>query len=131
MRAQIIPPRCTRGGRHYADCSASGAPAGSTYDYVWTARGGTANTDLLIAGTDGPTPTFAVPEDGEVDRTETYEYTLTVSAEGAYDATANVTVTVKNKLPITVKCTDSSPEVYEGSPDFALDCSASGGFAGP
>ena len=45
-----------------------------TYDYVWTARGSTADTDLLIAGTDGPTPTFAVPD--EVNETTTYEYLL-------------------------------------------------------
>ena len=37
-------------------------------------RGNTANTDLLIAGTDGPTPTFDVPE--ELDRATTYEYLL-------------------------------------------------------
>ena len=47
------------------DCSASGAPSGSDYMYVWTARGGTANTDLLIAGTDGR----------ELGRRETLVYT--------------------------------------------------------
>ena len=68
------------------DCAATGAPAGSEYVYVWTARGSTSNTDLLVSGTDGPTPTFDVPE--EVDEDETYEYTLTVSAENAIDAEA-------------------------------------------
>ena len=59
------------------------APSGSTYDYVWTARGSTGDTAKLIAGTDGPTPTFEVQD--EVDSDETYEYRLTVSAENAED----------------------------------------------
>ena len=59
------------------DCTASGAPEGSDYEYAWTARGGTPDTDLLSA-TDGPAPTFAVPDD--VSEDETYEYLLTVSA---------------------------------------------------
>ena len=109
------------------DCSASGAPAGSAYDYAWTARDGTANTDLLIAGTDGPTPTFAVPED--VDATTTYEYLLTASAENAADGAAEVTVTVLNTGALAVVCTNPA-SVYEGSADFALDCSASGAPAG-
>ena len=55
----------------------------------------TSNTDLLVSGTDGPTPTFDVPE--EVDEDETYEYLLTVSAENAIDAAAEVTVKVLNR----------------------------------
>ena len=105
------------------DCSASGAPAGSDYDYAWTARGSTANTDLLIAGTDGPAPTFAVPD--EVDEDEAYEYTLTVSAENAISGTAEVSVTVLNKGALAVTCTDPG-SVYEGSEDITFDCSASG-----
>ena len=105
------------------DCAASGAPAGSGYTYAWTARNSTANTDLLVAGTDGPAPTFAVPE--EVDEDETYEYTLTVSAGNAESATAEVTVKVLNLGYIALVCA-SPPLVYEGSEDFALDCSVSG-----
>ena len=44
------------------DCSASGAPSGSTYDYVWTARGATPNTDKL-SSTTIEKPTFDVPEE--------------------------------------------------------------------
>ena len=55
------------------DCSASGAPAGSTYGYAWTARGSTTNTDMLSRA-DIASPVFAVPE--EVDATTTYEYLL-------------------------------------------------------
>ena len=109
------------------DCSAIGAPSGSDYVYEWTARGG-GDPDKLIAGTDGPTPTFEVPE--EVDSDETYEYTLTVSAEGAKDDVANVTVTVKNKLEITVTCPGNPYQPYEGADDIVLDCSASGGPSG-
>ena len=105
------------------DCAASGAPAGSAYEYEWTARNSTANTDLLIAGADGPTPTFDVPE--EVDEDETYEYLLTVSAENAVDAAAEVSVTVLNKGALAVACADPG-SVYEGSADIAFDCSASG-----
>ena len=65
------------------DCSATGAPSGSTYDYTWTGRGSTTNTNKLIAGRNGPTPTFDVP--GEVAADEPYEYTLEVSAENAED----------------------------------------------
>ena len=104
------------------DCSASGTPEGSTYDYVWTARGATPNTDKLSSTTVAK-PMFDVPE--EVDDDETYEYLLTVSAENAIDATANVTVRVLNKEPLALVCTPPAP-VYEGSEDFALNCSASG-----
>ena len=109
------------------DCSASGAPAGSTYDYVWAARDDTPDTALLIAGTDGPAPTFAVPD--EVAATTTYEYLLTVSAEHAESGSAEVTVTVLNKGALAVVCADPSP-AYEGAADFALDCTASGAPAG-
>ena len=105
------------------DCAASGAPGGSEYEYAWMARGSTTNTDLLVAGADGPTPTFDVPE--EVDEDETYEYLLTVSAENAESATAEVTVKVLNLGSIALVCA-SPPLVYEGSADFALDCSISG-----
>ena len=93
------------------------------YDYVWTARDDTPDTALLIAGIDGPTPTFAVPE--EVAATTTYEYLLTVSAEHAESGSAEVTVTVLNHGALRVVCVDP-PSVYEGSEDIALDCSASG-----
>ena len=109
------------------DCVASGAPAGSEYAYVWTGRGSTTNTDLLVSGTDGPAPTFDVPE--EVDSDETYEYTLTVSADNAESATEEVTVTVLNKKALEVACATPSP-VYEESEDFALDCAATGAPAG-
>ena len=109
------------------DCTASGAPAGSDYSYAWTARGSTANTDLLIAGTDGPTPTFSVAD--ALDETTTYEYLLTVSAENAESGSAEVTVTVLNREMLTITCPVPFP-VYEGSEDFVLDCSASGTFSG-
>ena len=109
------------------DCAASGAPAGSVYAYAWTPRGSTVDTALLIAGTDGPTPTFAVPD--ALDETTTYEYLLTVSADNSEDATAEVTVTVLNRSALALVCT-SSYEVYEGAEDFALDCAASGAPAG-
>ncbi len=109
------------------ECAASGAPAGSEYAYVWTARGSTSSTALLIAGTDGPTPTFSVPD--ALDATTTYEYLLTASAENAEDATAEVTVTVLNLGSIALVCA-SPPLVYEGSADFALDCAASGAPGG-
>ncbi len=109
------------------DCAASGAPEGSSYSYVWSARGATTDTGRLVAGADGPAPTFQTP--GRVDRDETYEYRLTVSAENAEDATADVTVTVLNNLPLALVCANPDP-VYEGSPDIRLDCSASGAPAG-
>ena len=122
------PPLVYEGSADFAlDCSASGAPGGSAYEYEWTARNSTANTDLLIAGADGPAPTFDVPE--EVEKDETYEYTLTVSAANAESASAEVTVTVLNLGSIALVCA-SPPLVYEGSADFALDCSASGAPGG-
>ena len=108
------------------DCTASGAPEGSDYEYAWTARGGTADTGLLSA-TDGPAPTFAVPD--EVSEDEIYEYLLTVSADNAGSATAEVTVTVLNKGALRVACADPGA-AYEGSDDFSLDCEASGAPAG-
>ena len=122
------PPSVYEGSEDFdLDCSASGAPSGSAYEYAWTARGSTPNTDLLTSGTDGPTPTFAVPD--EVAATTTYEYLLTASAENAESGSAEVTVTVLNAGALRVVCADP-PSVYEGSADLALDCSASGAPAG-
>ena len=115
------------------DCEASGdaggpeSPEVSAYTYAWEARGGTLNTDLLVAGADGPSPTFAVPV--EVGADETYEYRLTVSAENAEAGTADVTVTVLNKAALALVCANPDP-VYEGAPDIALECAASGGAGG-
>ena len=121
----VDPPSVYEGSEDVAlDCSASGAPGDNPeYAYAWEARGDTPDTALLIAGIDGPTPTFAVPD--EVAATTTYEYLLTVSAANAEDGTANVTVTVLNKGALAVVCVDPSP-AYEGADDIALDCSASG-----
>ena len=122
------PPLVYEGAADFdLDCTASGAPVGTGYEYVWKAQGATPNTDLLIAGTDGPTPTFSVP--AALDATTTYEYLLTVSAENAESASTAVTVTVLNHGALSVVCVDP-PSVYEGSEDFDLDCSASGAPAG-
>ena len=120
----VDPPLVFAGSENFdLGCSASGALEGSGYTYVWTARGSTPNTDLLIAGTDGPTPTFAVPE--EVDEITTYEYLLTVSSDKVDDGSAGVTVTVLKEGELHVVCADPA-SVYEGSADFELDCSALG-----
>ena len=103
-------------------CEASGAPGGSSYAYLWTARGGASDTALLSA-TDIASPLFYVPD--AVTSDETHEYTLTVSAQNAEDATADVTVTVLDRAPLALVCT-SSYEVYEGSEDIAFACEASG-----
>ena len=105
------------------DCEASGAPGDRPqYAYAWTARGDTQDTSLLSA-VDMASPTFYVPD--EVSEDETYEYLLTVSAENAEDASAEVMVTVLNKGALAVVCTDPG-SVYEGSEDIAFDCEASG-----
>ena len=104
------------------DCEASGAPAGSGYDYVWTARGDTQGTALLSA-TDIGAPAFYVPD--AIDVTTTYEYLLTISAENAVGATAEVSVTVLNKPALAVVCADPG-SVYEGEEIVMLDCEASG-----
>ena len=108
------------------DCTASGAPAGSVYTYAWTARGDTPDTALLNA-TDISSPVFSVPD--EVDEDETHQYLLTVSADNAEDATAEVTVTVLNKEALIAVCADPG-SVYEGAEDVAFDCTASGAPAG-
>ena len=104
------------------DCSASGAPSGSDYAYVWTARGDTQDTALLSA-THIASPTFYVPD--EVAATTTYEYLLTVNAANAESGTVGVTVTVLNKAALAVVCAPPG-SAYEGSDDVAFDCSASG-----
>ena len=108
------------------NCTTTGGPDGSAYEYVWTPRASTADTGLLSA-TDIASPTFAVP--AEVDADETYEYLVTVSAENAEAATAEVTVTVLNKGTLALACVNPAP-VYEGAPDVALNCSATGALAG-
>ena len=105
------------------DCAASGALGSSpVYSYAWAPRGSTTDVSLL-SDAGSPTPTFAVPS--SVTANETYEYTLTASADNAEDASADVTVTVLNKPALSVVCADPG-SVYEGSPDLALDCVASG-----
>ena len=104
----------------------SGALAGSEYEYVWTARnttGALASTDLLSAA-DIASPTFFVPED--VSQTTRYEYQVTVSAEHADPAMAEVTVTVLNKGALALVCAGNPYSAYEGSEDILLDCAASG-----
>ena len=108
------------------DCEASGAPAGSAYEYVWRPRGDTPDTALLSA-TDIASPTFYVPN--EVAATTTYQYLLTVSAANVESATARVTVTVLNKEALTAVCSDPG-SAYEGSEAIAFDCSASGAPSG-
>ena len=104
------------------DCSATGAPEGSSYEYAWTALGAASDLERLSA-TGVSSPTFLVPED--VARTTTYEYTVTVSAANAEDATVEVRVTVLDKEALALACASPDP-VYEGSPDLALSCSATG-----
>ncbi len=121
------PPSVYEGSEDITfDCSASGAPAGSSYSYAWTARGDTQGTSLLSAP-DIASPIFYVP--AEVGENETYEYLLTVSAQNADDASAEVAVTVLNKSTLALTCADP-PSVYEGSEDITFDCSASGAPAG-
>ena len=109
------------------DCAASvepGAPDPAAYTYVWAAgkgAGATAPVDRLIAGADGPTPTFNVPDD--VPQTMQYAYTLTVTAEDAEAGSAEVVVTVLDSRALVLTCANPDP-VYEGSPDIALDCAA-------
>ncbi len=103
-------------------CKAQGAPSGSSYSYAWTARSAPADTSRLSA-TNIDSPTFDVPD--TVDKDETYEYALTVSADNARNGRAEVAVTVKNKRPVAVTCADPYPAVFEGAPDFALSCTAS------
>ncbi len=76
------------------ECGASGAPEGSAYAYAWEPRGATANTDLLSA-TDVASPVFDAPD--EVDQTTRHEYLLTVSAENAEGAAAEIIVTVLDR----------------------------------
>ena len=105
------------------DCSASGAPGDSPeYAYSWTARGDTPDTALLSRA-DVASPTFSVP--AGVAATTRYEYLLTVSAANAENAGLDVAITVLNIRALSLACTD--PEaIYEGAPDIALACSASG-----
>ena len=77
----------------------------------------------LLSAVDMASPTFYVPD--EVSEDETYEYLLTVSADNAEDASAEVMVTVLNKGALAVVCADPG-SVYEGSEDIAFDCEASG-----
>ena len=117
------PPSVYEGSEDIVfDCEASGAPEGSTYEYSWTPRGDTQDTALLSA-VGIASPTFYVPD--EVDEDKTYEYLLTVSAQNADNASAEVAVTVLNKSTLALTCADP-PSVYEGSEDIAFDCSASG-----
>ena len=114
------------GGGFRSGLRGLGRSFGSEYDYVWTGRGSTVVPGNLSSATIAK-PTFDVPEDVAGD--ETYEYTQTVSADNAEDASADVTVRVLNKPSLALVCTPPAP-VYEGAADFALNCSASGAPSG-
>ena len=125
--ACVNPDPVYEGSAAFAlECTATGAPGGAAYTYVWTPRGDTPDAALLSAP-DALTPMFLVPE--AVDRDETYEYLLTVSADNSVSGTAEVTVEVLNKPQLAVDCTNPAP-VYEGEADFSLNCTASGAPAG-
>ena len=54
----VDPPSVYEGSADFAlECSVSGAPVGSHYNYTWTARGSTLDTALLSDMTH-LTPTF-------------------------------------------------------------------------
>ena len=84
------------------DCSVRNEPAGATY--MWTARGSTTDTGLLVGGTDGPTPTFAVPVD--IDEPsgadKHYYYTATIMVGGVEEEREDVTVTILEKPDISI-----------------------------
>ena len=96
------------------ECSAEGAPDGSSYTYLWEARGSTSGTDDLSA-TDASSPVFSVPDN--VSSNTDYTYTLTASAENAEDGSAQVTVTVYNVTSqLRIICTGSGASYsLEGS----------------
>ena len=100
------------------DCSVQDEPDGATYSWTGT------DVSNRLTGTNGLTPTFAVPDN--VNENTDYDYTVTLSVNGAEQASADISVTVLNKGTLAVVCTDTSPAVYEGSDDFALECEASG-----
>ncbi|MXW64370.1 MAG: hypothetical protein F4Z69_06055, partial [Bacteroidetes bacterium SB0668_bin_1] len=105
------------------DCEVTDGPSGvEEYTYAWEARSDTPNTDLLVDGTDTPTPTFSVPDD--IDEDKNYRYWLIASAAGFHPAKAMVTVRVKDTdIPdAVITCNDPDP-VYEGAADITLDCS--------
>ena len=107
-------------------CTPSGAPGDNPeYTYAWT---GDAAALALLDADDIASPTFAVPDTVSSDKT--YEYTLTVSAENADDATAEVTVTVLNKKALSITCTNADTEVYEGAADITFGCTPSGAPSG-
>ena len=116
------------------DCSASGAPGDDPqYTYAWAARGDTPDTALLSAA-DVSSPMFLVPD--AVDEDETYEYTLTVSADNAESVTEDVTVTVLDRIrtpapdpvspPAEEPPADPLPPVAESSSRAPSDPSALG-----
>ena len=106
------------------DCSVTDEPTGATY--VWTARGSTSDTDDL-SSTTILKPTFSVPGSVNAD-TETYEYTVTLSASGITDVTEDVKVTVLEKPDISGCSGFQTENIQEGSPDLHLvfDCVPTG-----
>ncbi len=75
------------------DCEASGGPDGVDPSYEWAGSSVGLLSDANIRN-----PVFVVP--GNVDADTDYDYTVTMSAAGVPDVTADVTVTVKEKPDI-------------------------------
>ncbi len=104
-------------------CEASGWSENASPTYAWTARGSTADTELLTE-TDAATTTFLVPD--AVDADETFEYRLTVSADHSIPAEADITIRVLNKAQLALLCDPQDHSVFEEEADFTITCSASG-----
>ena len=110
------------------DCEVTDGPSGvEEYTYAWEARSDTPNTDLLVDGTDTPTPTFSVPDD--IDEDKNYRYSLIASAAGFHPAKAIMLVRVRDRADIAVAC-GGPYEVAEGGEDIELKCEASGSPGG-
>lgn len=117
----------TASGGLQLSCRATGATgANPDYQWAWTARGGTTDTDNLSA-TDIPNPVFQTPKFLPITPRNlgsfTYEYTAAASVAGEGTASAEVDITVRvTNGAVSLICSRSSATVYEGMPDIEIGC---------
>ena len=110
-----------------------GAPDDTEYVFEWTGVETECCTpEIALAHlnrTDVEEPVFTAPTASPYDGNLFFTYKLTVSAENADPVTISpigASVDTEQRPQLSITCSDDSPEVDAGDPDFDLDCEAAG-----
>ncbi len=98
------------------NCEGDGGPAGAAIQYTWV-------PSTYLSASNIEDPTFLVPE---VNNDITFTYDVTLSAGSTAEVSDQVSVTVRNRLPIDPNCSAVPSRIGEGGAISTLSCSPSG-----